>query len=144
MLNVISNFSGEKIITMVIFGAIVFFSFAGGIVYHFFKLKRRQEEWEQADKMFQGVFNQVTDSIVVVDKEGIIFKANETFLKYQGKPADKIIGKSIQRIPMDYVFEDEMDELKKAIAEKGVYERDIKFFHKSGDVIPIHLVFKPL
>ena len=78
MLNVISNFSGEKIITMVIFGAIVFFSFAGGIVYHFLKLKRRQEEWEQADKMFQGVFNQVTDSIVVVDKEGIIsigFKA---------------------------------------------------------------------
>ena len=80
----------------------------------------------------------------MVDKEGIIFKANETFLKYQGKPADKIIGKSIQRIPMDYVFEDEMYELKKAIAEKGVYERDIKFFFFFFDVIRINLVFKAL
>ncbi|PKM52795.1 MAG: hypothetical protein CVV00_15600, partial [Firmicutes bacterium HGW-Firmicutes-5] len=96
---------------MVIFGAIVFFSLAGAIVYHLRKFKRRREEWERAEKMFQGVFNQVTDSIVVVDKEGIIYKANETFLKYQGKPADKIIGKNIQRIPMDYVFEDELDEL---------------------------------
>jgi len=130
MLNEINIFSEEKIITMVIFGAIVFFSLAGAIGYHLVKFKRRREEWEQAERMFQGVFNQVTDSIVVVDKEGIIHKANETFLKYQGKPADKIIGKSIQRIPMDYVFEDELDELKKAIAEKGVYERDIKFFQK--------------
>ncbi len=144
MLNEINIFSGEKIITMVIFGAIVFFSMAGAIAYHLVKFRRRREEWEQAERMFQGVFNQVTDSIVVVDKEGIIYKANETFLKYQGKPADKIIGKSIQRIPMDYIFEDELDELKKGIAEKGVYERDIKFFHKSGEIIPIHLVFKPL
>ncbi|KAF5080653.1 PAS domain S-box protein [Acetobacterium wieringae] len=144
MQNEINIFLGENITTMVILGTIVIFCLAGTIIYHLVKINNRREEWEQAEKVFQGVFNQVTDSIVVVDKNGIIHKANETFLKYQGKPADKIIGKSIQRIPMDYVFEDEMDQLKKAIAEKGVYERDIKFYHKSGEVIPIHLVFKPL
>jgi diguanylate cyclase (GGDEF)-like protein/PAS domain S-box-containing protein len=144
MLNQLNIFSGEKIITMVFLGAIVFFSLAGAVAFHLIKIKNRQEELDRAEKMFQGIFNQVTDSIVVVDKEGIIHKANETFLKYQGKPADKIVGKSIQRIPMDYVFENELDELKKAIDEKGVFERDIKFFHKSGEVIPIHLVFKPL
>jgi len=143
MLNELKVFA-EIIVTMVIIPAIVFFSLAGAIVYHFVKIKKRQEEWDQVEKMFDGVFNQVTEIIVVVDKEGIIYKANETFLKYQGKPADKIIGKSIQRIPTDYIYEDNLDELKKAIAEKGIYEKDIKFFHKSGEVIPIHLLFKPL
>lgn len=144
MLNEFNMFSGGRIIAMIAILIIVIFSFAGGLYYHIVKITKRRQEWEQAEKMYEGIFNQVTDSVVVVDKEGIIHKANEAFLKYQGKPADKIIGKSIQRIPMDYVFEEELEILSKAIAEKGVYERDIKFFHKSGEVIPIHLVFKPL
>jgi len=56
MLNEINSFSGEKIITMVIFGAIVFFSLAGAIVYHLRKFKSRREEWDRAETMFQGVF----------------------------------------------------------------------------------------
>jgi len=144
MLNELNVFSEENLITMAVILTIVFFSLVGGAGYHFTKMKKRREEWQQTEKMYLGIFNQVTDSVIIVDNEGIIFMANDTFLNYQGKPADKIIGKSIQRIPMDYVFEEERDELNKAIAQKGVYERDIKFFHKSGEVIPIHLVFKPL
>ena len=138
------NFFSEEIVIIVILGVFVLVSLAGAIAYHRVKTKKRREELDCAEKMFQGIFNQVTDIIVVVDDEGMIIKANEKFLKYQGKPAEKILGKSIQRIPTDYLYDDELNELKKIIAEKGVYERDIKFFHNSGEVIPIHLVFKRL
>lgn len=136
-------YSGENIITMVIVGAIVFFIFAC-IAYHYVYLKKKRGERDQIEELYQGIFNQVADSIFVLDENMIVQYVNESFLKYQEKSADKIIGKSMQRIPTDYDYVKNHEELKKAIAEKGFYEKRLNYFHSSGEIIPFHAVFKPL
>lgn len=143
MLDLLNLNSEEHTIAMVIFSIIVFFIFVA-LALHFNYIRKKLEEEEHAEKMFSTIFNQVTDSIVIIDENWIIYKANEPFLKYQAKPAEKIIGKSIQRIPTDYDYDYDLKQLRETILDKGVYEKNINFFHSSGEVIPIHLVFKPI
>ena len=143
MINILNLNSEEHITAMIIMGIIVFFVFTA-LAAHIYFISKKLETEERTEKLFSTIFNQVADSIVVIDQDLIIYKANETFLKYQGKPADKVIGKSIQRIPTDYDFDLDHQQLSDAIKEKGVYEKDINFFHSNGEIIPIHLMFKPI
>lgn len=143
MINILNLNSEGNMIAMIIMGIIVFFVFAA-LAFHIYFISKKLDDEERAEKMFSTIFNQVADSIVVVDENMIIYKANESFLNYQGKTADKIIGKSIQRIPTDYDFELDQKELRDVIKEKGVYEKNINYFHSNGEVIPLHLMFKPI
>lgn len=142
MVDCFGIYQDTNVITMVIIGAIVFFIFV--VVYLFKFTKKNQAESDQAEKMFQGIFNQVADSIFVIDENWTVLYVNEAFLKYHDKSADKIIGKSMQRIPTDYDYVKDHEALSKAIAEKGVYEKKLNFFRSSGEVVPFQAVFKPL
>lgn len=143
MLDILNLNSEQHFIAMVIFSIILFIIF-GALVFHVNYIGKKLDEEEQAEKMFSGIFNQVADSIVVLDEDLIIYKANEAFLKYQGKPADKIVGRNIQRIPTDYDYDLDRKELREAIEETGFYEKNISYFQSNGEAIPIRVVFKPI
>jgi diguanylate cyclase (GGDEF)-like protein/PAS domain S-box-containing protein len=131
----------EKIMTLAVLITIVVF--ISGALFYFVRFQKKRLEFEQKNNLLEAIFNQVTDSVVVLDEEGIIQMANDQFLSYIEKSAEKIIGKSIQRIQTDYDFS-KLDELRESFAQTGSYEKKINFYHKSGDVIPINLVFKPV
>ena len=137
-------YSVENKITMVIFWIIVFFIIVGFGIFHYMRVRTSREEKKQAAEIFNGIFNQVTDCIIILDEAGIIYQANKTFLNYQEKSGDKIVGKSIQRIPTDYTFDNDHTALKEELAEHGVYETNIKFYHSNGEIIPFHVTVKPI
>ncbi|MBC3887696.1 diguanylate cyclase [Acetobacterium paludosum] len=133
-------FTSDHIIMMVVVATIVFFGWILFVVLKSKETKRRISNYEVWLKLYEGLINLVKECALLVDEAGIIQTMNDQCLNYSGKTAEKMIGKSIQRLQTDYMHSDHREAFKKAMSETGIYEFDIKYFHNSGDIIPFHVV----
>lgn len=111
-------------------------------------LTMRQEDTEHLKKtedeldLLRVLMNQVKECALLIDDKGVVQVVNACFLRYYGKPSEKIVGKSIQRIHTDFFETDHQEPLKKSLDETGLCEFDVNFFDRNGNTIPFHVVIQ--
>jgi diguanylate cyclase (GGDEF)-like protein/PAS domain S-box-containing protein len=114
-----------------------------GIFIHYCRLKKKlfkeNNEIKEENKLLKGLIDQVPVPVVLLDKQYIVKAVNAKFLEYYGKPSHEIIGKNIQRINTDFLYNNNPDKIMENIEKNVSVEFDINAYHINGETIPFHL-----
>ena len=137
-------FAVEHIIMIAAVAAIGFLCCSVLALVKFNKFRQKLEELEVDKSFYAGLINQVSDCACLLDSTGIIKIGNDSFFNYCGKKPEKLIGKNIQRLQTNFVLSEHQEPFRKAINDYGYYEFDVNYYQNAGDVIPFHLLARPI
>ncbi len=92
----------------------------------------------ETEKLYETLFEKLSDSVVIYDLKGRILTCNNTFLKHLGYPKEKIIGQT----PAVYTSAEEaakIPERLKELADKGEILVEALHITKDGVKIPVEI-----
>jgi PAS domain S-box-containing protein len=119
---VISEISGEQVII-------------GGI-YDIDKRKQAEDKL----KLYKEIFMNAGDGITIIDPDGKIIDRNPAHRKYSGFTDEELVGKS----PSEFICNDSLIEVDKAINKGGRFRGEILIKSKQGDEIDVDLSLFPI
>ncbi|MBM4399658.1 MAG: PAS domain S-box protein, partial [Candidatus Cloacimonetes bacterium] len=65
--------------------------------------KQLQTEGEERDKLFRSIFEQSSEGIIILQKDGKVLLVNETFEKMLGVPSEKLVGEPVWEVESIFV-----------------------------------------
>jgi len=109
--------------------------------------KQTEEELQDAEARFAGIFNQSYQLIAVLDPDGLIEEANDTFMMACGQPRHEVEGKPIWSLGALIGSPMCQDRLRTAIeaASGGNFSRtEVQFTDVNGKILTMDASIKPI
>lgn len=103
------------------------------------KVLESNEELRVESEYLGGLFESIPEAIVIVDKNGIIFRANPEFSRLFGYSHDEIIGRRIDDIVAPQKNHKSAENYTKEIKQGNKIEKETVYLHKDGT--PLHVTF---
>ncbi|MGB2783050.1 MAG: PAS domain S-box protein, partial [Atribacterota bacterium] len=124
--------SGLNIYTIPLMGDVNTLSWAFGIVFAMAKYKLMVITPAAAA---DNIISTITDSLILLDREGDIATVNKATLDLSGHGKDELIGKSVEIFFTEKDFKGTL--LDKAIKKEAIRNYELNFKTKTGDNIPV-------
>ncbi|MEG0377325.1 MAG: diguanylate cyclase [Eubacterium sp.] len=109
-------------------------------IYLVSKNKNKYEKMKKSYGMnmwlISTMLNFVHDCVILIDETGNIIKINKKVEEYYKKPADKIIGKNVQRFHIDFDYEKHRNSMKERFEFGDVYKVIVNYFTPENNVVP--------
>ena len=104
------------------------------------RLRQMTEGLRECEDRFRGAFNAAAIGIALVAPDGRWLEVNRALCEILGYPQAELLATTFQAITHPDDLDHDLGLLRRLVAgELPNYQVEKRYFHKSGDIVPIHL-----
>ena len=108
-----------------------------------YSYKRTEEIRKTSEQRFRTLFNNTSDLVIVLDKEGNLVETNLSASEALGYSKTELLTRNIT----DFIssgYPDFLKEIHEELKKKDRYIFEVDYLSKTGDLIPVEVNVKPL
>ena len=106
--------------------------------------RQAEEVLRESEERYRAQFENASDGIFVIDREGKVIDVNESFAKMHGYTVEELLELGVDRLNTPEAAEHVVEKIHK-VFDNGEHLRfEVEHYHKNGQVFPLQVAANPI